>query len=762
MKRLLTVVAAVLSLVAVVAEADPLTNVLLNHVEARMAIHDQLGGISGVTVGDTGRFATVVLSDGSIRLWDLQFGVQRSATRPGRSAVAISDRTGVTFVGGGVDGVVRLFDGASGDERFRVGSLGGAIRALGRSADGRVVVTASGRVVQVWVLSEGRAESAAAFTGDVEISAVASSSDGTSVVAGDAVGTVRYWEVGSPRSVRVLGRLGGRVMNVGFVNGGIEVVAGSENGDAAVWRAATGEVLIPVRRLTPRASTMAISSSGSSVAIAEADTITVTNLVSGRQLSKMSIASGVVTGLGFDLTAEHLLSVGSDGKMRIWNVDTGEELLEISFTTLGWIAMDGRGRFDGNEDGIAKVGWLTGAGEIPLQQFSPNFFNSGLVRAYWQGEADGVRAVPEMAAKGKFSLPPVVEIDDVPSQQAAGHEQTLIVVATDQGGGVGPIRLYHNGKLVSDRTLVEQQDMTRDGKHLRAAAFRVMPTSGPNTFEGVATNTQGIEGRSRRSTVLFDGPVEPATVHVVAVGISRYSDPRLNLDYSVTDANAIVERIRNASASIGNAVRENILVDGGATTDGIRGAFARLNDVGGTDIVIIYLAGHGLATGGDWIFVPYEASVGKSEADFVGKYVTASELRDALVKIPAQRVFLMIDSCYSGAGVKLFERNQALQRGFLRDISRTAGITVLAAAQENQEAAELAGLGHGLFTYVVMSGLAGGARLPASPNGEKGPVTAHELVRFTNRQIATYADQLDGHAQEPMGYALGADFVLGK
>ena len=573
---------------------------------------------------------------------------------------------------------------------------------------------------------------------------------------------LQLWQSASGQKLRSLGNLGARVASVRYVQDGKTVFAGAQNGSTAGWAAASGVSILPSQRLGYQLSALAVDPGATRVATASGDSLALYDLMTGRELSRWSIPTGNVTGLLIDEGGKHVLSGSSDGKLRIWEEGVSGELLQVTFAGNGWIAMDNQGRFDGSEDGIDNVSWMAGGGEIPLERFSPEFFDGGLVQAYWSGENDLKSPAPPSAGKGNFPLPPMVEIDDLPTAREPGGAFVLIAVATDQGGGIGPIHLYHNGKLVRDGAVIQQRDIDSDGKHLRAVAFHVTPTPGPNTFKAVAPNNWGIEGHSKIVTDMNAGFKSYGTIHVISVGVSHYKDTRLNLDFSAADATSFLSQVKAAAATIASPIDEHLLLDSSATTSNIKSILSSFRDVSEQDVIILYLSGHGLAIDNDWIFVPYEAKYSTDEEDYVGRYITASQIRNALVDAKAQRVLLVIDSCYSGAGVKRFDRYDALQRRYMRDVSRSAGITVMAAAKENQKAVELEKIGHGLFTYVVMSGLSGKARIQNNTKGAEAPVTAHELVRYTNREIGSLADYMHGFVQNSTGYALGADFVLRK
>ena len=92
----------------------------------------------------------------------------------------------------------------------------------------------------------------------------------------------------------------------------------------------------------------------------------------------------------------------------------------------------------------------------------------------------------------------------------------------------------------------------------------------------------------------------------------------------------------------------------------------------------------------------------------------------------------------------------------MRNISRKAGVTVLAAARRDQNAAEIAELGHGLFTYILLTGLDG----PADNGPRDGKISAHEIVQYSERNIPMLSRRYLDDPQEPVAFVFGTDFAL--
>jgi uncharacterized caspase-like protein len=112
----------------------------------------------------------------------------------------------------------------------------------------------------------------------------------------------------------------------------------------------------------------------------------------------------------------------------------------------------------------------------------------------------------------------------------------------------------------------------------------------------------------------------------------------------------------------------------------------------------------------------------------------------------------MVDACYSGAGLDAFSKLENGQRYLSRRLSRSLGITVIAAAAKDQEAMELKSLGHGLFTYLIAE------EIEKKKTNE--PVTVHGIADNIAKTLPKFSKELLGSSQEPAVYTKGNDFML--
>jgi uncharacterized caspase-like protein len=248
-------------------------------------------------------------------------------------------------------------------------------------------------------------------------------------------------------------------------------------------------------------------------------------------------------------------------------------------------------------------------------------------------------------------------------------------------------------------------------------------------------------------------------LHVLVVGIDHYVNPALRLDFAVADGEGVVAWA-NSLPSGPQAEFEKVTVtrvyDKQATRPGILRQLQALQRVGMQDTVLIFLAGHGENDGERWYFLPAEFGRDVSFEAIAAEGISAQALQKALVRIPARRIALVVDACKSGDLRRVF--SAATDSRYLEWVSRTAGVRLLAATDQEQLAVELPELGHGALTYSLLQGLSGEADV--SPGNRV--VMAGELFQYAEHSLPEITQRIAGESQYPTVFEYGADFPLAR
>jgi uncharacterized caspase-like protein len=134
--------------------------------------------------------------------------------------------------------------------------------------------------------------------------------------------------------------------------------------------------------------------------------------------------------------------------------------------------------------------------------------------------------------------------------------------------------------------------------------------------------------------------------YAVVIGISQYREEVIpKVPYAVKDAQAVATLLETQGGIPKTHIR--LLTDAKATSADLRtiGEWLRMR-VKPDSTVYVYYAGHGTPNPktGEAYLVPWDG-----HPDFPSQLYPLKELEDALNKLPAKQVLVLLDSCFSGA-----------------------------------------------------------------------------------------------------------------
>lgn len=189
--------------------------------------------------------------------------------------------------------------------------------------------------------------------------------------------------------------------------------------------------------------------------------------------------------------------------------------------------------------------------------------------------------------------------------------------------------------------------------------------------------------------------------HGVFIGIDRYSAPVSRLSCARADAEALAALFEDTLG--GNITR---LVDADATLAGICDQLQGLESIDEGDFVFISFSGHGTP---DHRLVPVDVDV----TDVAGTCLSLVDVAQLLDRIPARRLVVALDCCFSGGfgEARVFAPQQTRSltedRSTLQTLVRGEGRIVIAASGAGEPALETQEYGHGLLSFHLMQGLQG-------------------------------------------------------
>ncbi|MET0092605.1 MAG: caspase family protein [Sedimenticola sp.] len=496
-------------------------------------------------------------------------------------------------------------------------------------------------------------------------------------------------------------------------------------------------------------------------AIDQTNRVLLVNTDTGQVVRRVDPEIEVVNSVALMGEDQWLVLGGDRGITHIFT-RTGEPLLRLVNTKYGWGVVDNQGRYDTEESGIRDVTWLAGGIDLELDRFSELYYEPGLLPKTLKHLNAPMLTRPNRRIEDGIFLPPVVTFENelpavVNSRQLDVYVNSSQYPAED-AGYPGELRVYHNGKRIksSDVQLIESvNDRERELKRWKITVD-VVP--GDNDLRVVSVAWGKIESDPLEHFFSSSaGEVNAVDHYITSVGINRYEDPSLNLNYAVADATAVFDRFGQLNEAIESSHGLKI-IDQHASRSRILRALAALKGARPEDFLLLFFAGHGESDGDDWYFLSHNMkNYQQSEDALIDASVSADDLVELLLESPARRVVLIVDACYSGMVAERIGRFAQMRA--MKDLNKKTGVHVFAATRGDQQAPEFRELGHGLLTYTLLQALEkmpdGFSRADLAPRD--GHVTVSELQVFISDTVPRLGNQL---LRKVMGRNLQENFLL--
>ncbi len=480
------------------------------------------------------------------------------------------------------------------------------------------------------------------------------------------------------------------------------------------------------------------------------------------------------------------LAALGDGTLRWYDGGSGREILALFATTDNrWLVWNPDGYFDHSEGAADLIGYhlnqgtgtprFVSSGQMHSRFYRPDILEASITGSgispvatqptniqsiVTQHHAPDVKLVA-WCARGQCKDVEPSPDGKLPNITTDAPEVTLRFRLEDKGSGIGNLVVRRDGANVSTRGLgrLESPKAVAGGEKGPVILERAVALErGNNEITATAFDAdQSLDaGESVHLPIQYQTAVaEARTLHILSIGIDKYATQQLNkLKNAVNDAEGIAKKLTTNSQGIFDEadknkviVKQTVLVNEKATLTGIQQATQKLAaSAKPDDLVVLFLAGHGMAIDGRYYFLPYDIDI-SSEEKAKATALTQDILAESLSSLPTSRTVVLIDSCYSGA----FAISNKSIVTWLGTLQENTGRAILTGTSKAQEA--LDGInGHGVFTSVVLNGLDGQA-----DKDKDQFVNVSELITYAKKEVKIEAGKLS-HTQEATGLFVGDDF----
>ena len=663
---------------------------------------------------------------------------------------------------GSADRTAKLWDVATGKEIRTFSGHRSFVYHVDFSHDGSKILTSSaGGTIKIWDRLKGVLLKTIVLSKDpkkVEIGyTVKFSPNDLYAVVAYTHGTLKMIEIDTGREFKELIGHTATTADFEFLSNGHQMISTGWDNTLRLWDITTGYQQLKYLGHTDPVHAVAINRTSTQMASGGTDrNVILWDIVTGNILKKFTGHKSIVTSVQFFADEKYLVSSTIDGITKIWDIESGLEVItHFSIGGKDWLVTTPQGYFNGTGDAQKQVFFVKGLESYRLDRFFDKYYNPEQIKRAFDSGNKGDQRQGLLQKLNQFP-PPNVEISS-PKQGDIVKKQTLEVLAKvrNEGGGLEAVSLLHNGKVVEKKKEVFFEKLPKGKSVYQKFSLQLVP--GLNTINVSATNKENIESRSSEVLVNYESNENESICYVLSIGINKYQNPALDLNYAFDDATAFSSLIKSVGETLFSRVEVHKIFNEEATKSNILGVLDILaQKIKSNDVFYLYYAGHGTMVEDEFYFVPTENTRLYSPDKLKKDGISASTLQQKLTKIAALKQLLLIDACQSGGSVELLAQRGAKEEKAMAQLSRSAGIHVLSAAGSEQFATEYAEIGHGVFTYVLLEALKGKA--DGAP--KDGTVSIYELKSYIESLVPEYSQKFKGQVQYPYTFSKGQDFPV--
>jgi WD40 repeat protein len=668
--------------------------------------------------------ANIVEGEEVVEIRDIKTGNLFRRITSSRPLSICFSHNGKILAQGSEDHTIKLWDVSSGKLSKKLSGHTAGITSLSFSSDGRYLASGSDdNYFKLWqvntgkilwsVFSPGFFDNIVAFSPDDKYVALASKPSG---IIGEE-NLIILVESSTGKIIRSFNEHYYGVNSISFSSDGSLIASGNDDKTIKISDVSTGEII---------------------------------KILEGHQLPVISVNFLPIP------NRKYLVSSSEDGTVRLWNVETGKEIaMFVSFTDGEWVTITPEGYYDASANGDKYLNVRIGNRVYGIESYRETFFRPDLVKLALSGQE-----LKDFKTLADIKLPPQVEILNAPSS-AQQEEIDITVKLTDQGGGIGDVRLYLNETAVLVDGARGMKKISQDKTQTRS--YRIKLVGGANVIKAVAFNADNsMQSNAAMHTVVANLKLKKPSMYVLAIGINEFKNPKLELRYAVADAKLFVEALKESAKELFEKIEVRLLTTKEETTkESIKAALEGMRGISPEDVFVFYVASHGIAEEGEYFLLT--SNVGSVSTNRLREdALTQAELKEMIANVSSTKKFIALDACNSGKlGEELQVAMLARTRGMseetaIKILSRAVGSMILSASTTQQEALE-GYEGHGLFTFVLAEGLRGKA-----DKDRDGVIRTVELSDYVDLKVPEIAERVFKRAQYPTATPSGQAFPIGK
>jgi hypothetical protein len=490
-----------------------------------------------------------------------------------------------------------------------------------------------------------------------------------------------------------------------------------------------------------------------------------------------------IVGITFNDDYSKLYSTSYDNSVKIWDVKTAKEMTTLS--VLGgkeWVASGKNNLFDASAEAMKLMYYVVNDTLdldepykiIELEQLKHRYYQPGLLQIQMGFNKEPLRNVPtldniELAPKLKSTI---------------SDKNILTVQLKNQKGGIGRVVIFlNNAEVIADARPKKEVDKNLSDLKIDidlsqfktrfldedSVTVKIIAWNGGNWISSAPELLTLNLLKSKGVVVTNNTPkkaVEKPRLFALVFGTSDYSGTQIDLRYSSKDAADFAAAIKLSSQKLFgiNEVEVKLFNSDLDKTQQPekKNLINSLEDLAKrmkpTDILLVYLSGHGVNFGGaegDFYYLTKDAA--GADAAYLADPavrsiagVSSAELTGLLNKITARKKMLILDACASGkAAETMLAAAKDVPASQVRALDRMqdrTGFYILSGSASDAVSYESSVYGQGLLTYSLLKAMRGAA---LRIDGGEEYVDIQKLFQYAVDEVPKLAEGIGG-IQKPL------------
>jgi WD40 repeat protein len=473
----------------------------------------------------------------------------------------------------------------------------------------------------------------------------------------------------------------------------------------------------------------------------------------------------------FEPETHPIYSCSNDGTLKLWNPDLcGVEATFTAATGNDYIIFNKDFYYTGTKAALQGIAFKIEDRLYPFEQFDliynrPDIVANtigktpeNLIRAYKYIYQKRVKKMgfTQDDLRGRFVVPEIqIDRGNLP-YISESNQIKFTVKASDSIEKLDRIQVYLNGVPYYGN---EGISLKNKNVHSIEQEIAIGLIQGINKVTVMSINQAGAYSLKESFQVIHEPKkLLKSNLYVIGIGVSEYQDEKFNLTYPTKDVSDFVNQMKQ-NGEIYKNIYVKTLTNEEATKQNISDLKNFLSDATINDVVVIFIAGHGV------LDEDYNYYFGTYDMDFTSpteKGLAYENIEQLLTQVKAIKKLLIMDTCHSGevdkdeikkdtapqendgdikfrsvaTGYKEedafgLENSREMVENLFSDIRQGSGATVISSAGGAEFAMESDQWKNGLFTYCMLEGIKTGK---ADLNGDT-KIDVDEMRRYVYENV---------------------------